>query len=50
MKNTFSLERIAKSGDLIADLIVRQNKLDEMAKFMEMKSVNPTLKQSEIAK
>ena len=49
MNNTFSLEQITKTGDLNADLM-RQYKFDEMAKFMEVKSVNPKLKQSEIAK
>ena len=29
---------------------MRQYKLDKMAKFMEIKSVNPKLKQSEIAR
>ena len=50
MNNTFSLEQISKTGDLNADLITRQYKLDKMAKFMEIKSNNPKLKQSEIAK
>ena len=36
--NTFSSEQIAKTGDLNADLIMRQNNLDKMAKFMQMKS------------
>ena len=49
MKNNFSLEQIAKTGDLNADLIMRQYKLDKMDKFMEMKSTSPNLKQSEIA-
>ena len=44
MNNIFSLEQIAKTGDLNADLIMRQYKLDKMAKFMENKSVNPKLK------
>ena len=50
MNNTFSLEQIYKTGDLNADLIMRQYKLDKMAKFMEIKSINPKLKQSEIPK
>ena len=50
MNNTFSLEQIAKTGDLSANLIRRQNKLDKIANFMEIKSANPKLKQSEIAK
>ena len=48
MNNTFSLDQIAKTGDLNADLIMRQYKLVEMAKFVEVKSNNPKLKQSEI--
>ena len=50
MKNTFTLEQIAKTGDLNADLIMRQYKLDKKAKFMEIKSINPKLKEAEIAK
>ena len=51
MTNTFSLEQIANTGDLNADfMIMRQFRLDKMAKFMEIKSINPKLKQSEIAK
>ena len=37
MKNTFSLQQIAKTGDLNADLITRQKMLDITAKFMKMK-------------
>ena len=48
--NTFSLEQIAKAGDLNAELIMRQNQLDKMDKFMEIKYMAPKLKQSEIAK
>ena len=50
MNNTFSFEQLFKTGDLNADLILRQYKLDKMAKFMESKTINPKLKQSEIAK
>ena len=50
MNNTFSLEQMAKTGDLNADLIMRQYKLDKMAKTMEIKSINSKLKQSEIAR
>ena len=39
-----------KISDLNADLILSQYKLDKMAKFMEIKTKNPRLKQSEIAK
>ena len=51
MNKTFSLEQIAKAfADFVADLIMRQDKLDKMANFMEIKSINPKLKQSEIAR
>ena len=50
MNNTFSLEQISGAGNLDADLISRQYKLNVMAQFMELKSFDPTLKQSEIAK
>ena len=50
MKNTFSLKQIAKTGDLNADLIMRQYKLDKKAKIMQTKSINPKFKQSELAK
>ena len=50
MNNQFSLEQIAKTDDLNADLIMRQYKLDKMVKFMDIKSLNQKLKQSEIAK
>ena len=50
MNKTFSLSEIQKTGNLNAYLIMRQYKLAKMAKFMEVKSINPKLKQSEIAK
>ena len=50
MNNTFSLEQMAKTGHLNADLILRQHKLKKMAKFKEIKSINPKLKQPERAK
>ena len=50
MNNSFSLKQITKTGDLNADLIMRQNRLDRKAKLMEIKSINSKLKQSEIAK
>ena len=50
MNNTFSLEQISKTGNLDANLILRQYKLDIMAKFMETKSNNPKLTQKQIAK
>ena len=50
MIKKFSSEQLAKTSDLKADLIMRQYKLDKMAKFREIKSINPKLKQSELAK
>ena len=50
MNNTFSLEQIAKSGDLNAGLITKQYKLDKKTKFKKIQSVNPKSKQSEKAK
>ena len=50
MNNAYSLDQIQKTGDLNAELIRRQKKLDNMAKFIESKSNNPKLKQSEIDK
>ena len=39
-----------KTGYLYVDLIRRQYKVDKMAKFLEIKSINPKLKHSEVAK
>ena len=50
MNHTFSLEQIYTTGKLDANLILRQQKLDLMARFMHTKSINPELKQKEIAK
>ena len=50
MNNTCSLDQTQKTGDLSVDLILRQYKLDKVAKFMEIKPSNPKLKQSEMAK
>ena len=48
--NTFSLEQISKTGNFDSNLIPRQYKLDLMVRFMEIKSVNPKLRQDQIAK
>ena len=50
MNNTFPLEQTAKAGDPDADLIKRQYKKDKMGNYMDIKSVNPKLKQCEIAR
>ena len=49
MNNTLSLEQTGKTGELNAELLMRQNRLDKMAEFMELNSMNPKLKQYEIA-
>ena len=50
MNNFYSSDQVQRTGDLNVDLILRQYKLDKMAKITEIKSNNPKLKQSEIAK
>ena len=50
MNNTFSLEQISKTGNLNSDLIIRQYKLDLMARFMQLKAERPSLKQDQISK
>ena len=50
MNYTFSSEQISKTSDLKADLIMRQNNMDIMAKLIEINSFNPKLKKSEIAR
>ena len=47
MNNSFSLEQISKTGNLDSNSILRQSKLDLMARFMEIKSVNPKLRQGQ---
>ena len=49
MNNTFSLQQISRTSNLVAILISRQYKLNLMADFMRVKNENPKLKQSEIA-
>ena len=50
MKNTCSLDHISNTGNLDANLISRQYKSIVLAQLMELKSINPALKQSEITK
>ena len=50
MNNISSLDQRQKTGDLNADLIMRQYKLDKITKFMEIKSNNSKIEQSEFAK
>ena len=49
MNNVFSLEQISETGNLGGNLILRLYKLDLMARFMEVKSINPKLKHNQIA-
>ena len=50
MNTTFPVEQISKTGNRVSDLITRQFKLHLMARFMELKSVNPRLRQDQRAK
>ena len=50
MNNTFSLQQRSQTGNLDSRLILRQYKLDLMARFMKIKSVNSRLRQDQIAK
>ena len=50
MNKTFSLERIARTGSLHANLILRQDDLGLRAPFVEIKSINLKMKRKEIAK
>ena len=49
MNNNFSLQQISRTGNLDANLISRQHKLNLMADFMRIKYENPRMKHSEIA-
>ena len=50
MNITFSLEQTSGAGKLDANLILRQYKLDLMPRFKGIKSINPKMKEKEIAK
>ena len=45
MNITFSLQQITQTGNLDSNLTLRQNKLDLMARFMDIKYVNPKIRQ-----
>ena len=49
MNNSFSLQQIRETSNLVANLISRQCKLNLMADFMRVKYKNPKLKQSQTA-
>ena len=50
MNNSFSLEQISKPGKLFSNSTACQYELFLMARFMEIKSVNPKMKQDQLAK
>ena len=50
MKNIFYLEKISRTGNLDSKLVVCQHELDLRARLMEIQSVNPRVKQDQIAK
>ena len=50
MNNTFPLEEISKTVNFDSNLVFRQYKLDLKASFMQIKSLNPSLKQDQIEK
>ena len=50
MNTTFSLQQIPQTVNRDSNLILRHYKLHLMVRFMAIKSINPKLKQSEIAK
>ena len=49
MINSFSLQKVSRTGNLDSNLISRQYKLNFMANFTRIKYQNLKLKQSEIA-
>ena len=50
MKKTYLLKQISKTGNLDATLMSRQNKLDLLARFIEIKSVKHRIRQDQIGK
>ena len=50
MNNTFSSEQTSNTGNVDSSLFLRQKKLDFLARFVEIKPVNPKLEQNHIAK
>ena len=50
MNNTFSLEQLTKTVTLDSKMILQQYKLNLLARFKEVKSVNPKLGRNQIAK
>ena len=50
MNNIFSLEQVSKTNNLDANSKLQQDKLDSICRFEKLKSINPKLKQDQIAK
>ena len=50
MNNTFSLKQISQTGNLESKLILRQCELNLLARFMEIKSINPQRRQDQTEK
>ena len=50
MNHTLSLEQINRTGNLDANLLLHEDKLPLRARFMEIKTINPKMKQKELAK
>ena len=49
MNHNFSLEQISRTRYLDSNSILRHNKQDLMARCMEIESLNPKLKEDQIA-
>ena len=50
MNNLFPLKQISRTGNLDANSILRQHKLDLMARYVEIKSITRKMKQKELAR
>ena len=50
LHGNFFLDQISQTGNLDSNLTLRHKKLGLIARFMEIKSTNPKLKQDQIAK
>ena len=49
MNRIFSLEQIFQTRNRDDNLVLRQNQLDLMARFREVKTINPKMKQKEVS-
>ena len=50
MNNTLFVQQLSRTANLDSNLILRQFKLDLMARFKEIKSINPKLGQDQAQK